>query len=225
MGTLVRRLAREDDGERVARVLSGVYGGERVASIGFAHLESVRQAPAFRVVAQARDLLEPWGDDARIELRSLRRPVRRLLLEWAEQDGEVTVVAAARRKLVLVPGSGEQRVLEASLSPTRRKMLRLAERDGSHCVWCSTPLTYRSLHATLDHVRCRSHGGADALDNLVLACAPCNHRRANAPASLWLEACLARGAAVDVEVARAAISRSDQHHGRRTALPALRLAA
>jgi 5-methylcytosine-specific restriction endonuclease McrA len=223
-GTLVRRLSRDGDGERVAHAMNGAYSGERVASIGFAHLESVREGPASRVAAAARDLVGPWGDAGRIELRSLRRPVRRMLLEWAERDGDVTVLAAARRKLVLVPGSDSRRALEASLSPTRRKMLRLAERDGSHCVWCSTPLTYRSLHATLDHVRCRSHGGADALDNLVLACAPCNHRRADAPASLWLEACLARGARVDLAAAQAAIVRSAHHHGR-VGVAALRPAA
>jgi hypothetical protein len=148
-----------------------------------------------------------------------------MLLEWAESDSEITVLAAARRKLILVPGCNDRRVLEASLSPTRRKMLRLAERDGSHCVWCSTPLTHRSLHATLDHVRCRSHGGADAIDNLVLACAPCNHRRANAPAVDWLEACVARGAQVDVAAAEAAIARSDRHHGGGDSVPALPLAA
>lgn len=210
----VRRLARSDDADDVALALSASYRGERVISIGFGDLESVRQGPATRVVREACWLLRPWGREGRLELRSLRRPVRRTLLEWLEGVDDVTVVAAARRKLVLLPGPDERERLESALTPTRRKMLRLAERDGEHCVWCSTPLTYRSLHATVDHIRCRSHGGADALDNLVLACAPCNHRRANAPASIYLETCLDAGARVDVEAILRAIARSHRHHGR-----------
>ena len=217
------RLAREDDGELVAGMLAAAYRAERMISIGLAHLESVHQRPAARVVDEACRLLRPWSHEARIELRGLRRPVRRNLLAWLEQGGAVTVVAAARRKLVLVPGTDSREAIEASLSPTRRKMLRLAERDGEHCVWCSTPLTYESVHATLDHIRCRSHGGADALDNLVLACAPCNHRRANLPAHVWLDVCLQRGAEVDFDAIGAALVRSERHH--RTPAVALPAAA
>ena len=219
----VPRLAHDDDADRVIAALAASYRNERTVSIGFGGLSSVRREPAAHVVRAASTLLRRWGDDARIELRSLRRPVRRLLLESIEDRASVSVFAAARRKLVLVSGPAERDMLESSLTPTRRKMLRLAERDGEHCVWCSTPLTFRSRLATLDHVRCRSHGGADALDNLVLACAPCNHGRANAPAALWLEICLRRGSVVDVEAVHAAIARSHLHHGE--PLPALQLAA
>jgi len=208
----VRRLTRDGDGDHVALALSASYRGERVISIGFGELESVRQGPATRLVREACRLLQPWGREGRIELRSLRRPVRRTFLEWLSGTEDVTVVAAARRKLVLLPGPEERERLEATLTPTRRKMLRLAERDGEHCVWCSAQLTYRSLHATVDHIRCRSHGGADALDNLVLSCAPCNHRRANEPASIYLETCLDSGATVDVDAVLRAIARSHSHH-------------
>ena len=217
----VRRLARVDEADHVALALSASYRGERVISIGFGDLESVRQGPATRIVREACWLLKPWGREGRVELRSLRRPVRRTLLDWLEAAEDVTVVAAARRKLVLLPVPDDRERIESTLTPTRRKMLRLSDRDGEHCVWCSTPLTYRSLHATLDHVRCRSHGGADSLDNLVLACAPCNHRRADAPASTYLETCVDAGVDVDVEAVLRAIARSHAHHGR----PQLRAAA
>ena len=219
----VRRLARAEEGDTAALALSASYRGERVISIGFGDLESVRQGPATRVVREACWLLRPWGREGRIELRALRRPVRRTLLEWLGDVDDVSVTAAARRKIVLVPAPDEREKLEATLSPTRRKMLRLGERDGEHCVWCRTTISYRSVHATLDHIRCRSHGGADALDNLVLACASCNHRRANAPASSWLEACLDAGQAVDVDAVLRAIARSHTHHGDRR--HGLRLAA
>jgi 5-methylcytosine-specific restriction endonuclease McrA len=209
----VRRLARDDDGDNVALALSASYRGERTISIGFGDLESVRQGPATRLVREACWLLKPWGGEGRIELRALRRPVRRTLIEWLDEDGEVSIVATARRKIVLLPSPEERQRLESTLSPTRRKMLRLEDRDGDHCVWCRTPITYQSIHATLDHIRCRSHGGVDALDNLVLACASCNHRRANAPASSWLQACLDAGQTVDVDSALRAIARSHAHHG------------
>ena len=208
----VRRLSRADEGDHAALALSASYRGERVISIGFGELESVRQGPAARVVREACWLLKPWGREGRIELRALRRPVRRALLECLDND-DVTIVATARRKLVLLPAPSEREKLESRLTPTRRKMLRLGERDGEHCVWCSTSLSYRSIHATLDHIRCRSHGGADALDNLVLSCASCNHRRANAPASSWLDDCVAAGQDVDVDAVLRAIARSHSHHG------------
>jgi hypothetical protein len=219
----VRRLARAEEGDHAALALSASYRGERVISIGFGDLESVRQGPAARVVREACWLLRPWGREGRIELRALRRPVRRVLLECLSNGEEVTLVAVARRKLVLLPAPNDRERLESSLTTTRRKMLRLGERDGEHCVWCTTPISYRSVHATLDHIRCRSHGGADALDNLVLSCASCNHRRANAPASSWLESCLADGQEVDVDAVLRAIARSHAHHGIRSRQ--LRLAA
>jgi HNH endonuclease len=209
----VRRLARAEEGDNAAFALSASYCGERVISIGFGDLESVRQGPATRIVREACWLLRPWGREARIELRSLRRPVRRTLLEWLGDADDLTVVATARRKLVLLPAPSERERLESALTTTRRKMLRLGQRDGEHCVWCRTPISYRSVHATLDHIRCRSHGGADALDNLVLSCASCNHRRANAPASSWLESCLDAGLSVDVDAVWRAIARSHSHHG------------
>jgi hypothetical protein len=211
----VRRLARAEEGDNAALALSAAYRGERVISIGFADLESVRQGPATRIVREACWLLRPWGREARIELRALRRPVRRTLLEWLGEAEDLTLVASARRKLVLLPAPNERERLEPALTTTRRKMLRLGERDGEHCVWCRTAISYRSVHATLDHIRCRSHGGADALDNLVLSCASCNHRRANAPASSWLEACLDEGLSVDVDAVLRAIARSHSHHGER----------
>ena len=210
----VRRLARAEEGDNAALALSASYRGERVISIGFGDLESVRQGPATHLVREACWLLKPWGREGRVELRSLRRPVRRTLLEWLGTVEDVTVVVTARRKLVLLPAPDDLARVESTLSSTRRKMLRLGERDGEHCVWCSTELSYRSLHATLDHVRCRSHGGADGLDNLVLACAACNHARANAPASSWLEQCVADGRDVDADAVLRAIARSHAQRGR-----------
>jgi 5-methylcytosine-specific restriction endonuclease McrA len=55
----------------------------------------------------------------------------------------------------------------------RRKRAVVIARDGSRCVYCNTPLTPNQVH--LDHVLPRSKGGTDAQDNLVVACAGCQH--------------------------------------------------
>jgi 5-methylcytosine-specific restriction endonuclease McrA len=212
----VARLSRSHDGARAAAALAAAYRGERIVSIGLGGLEAVRERPALALVREAELLVSRWEAEARIEIRSLRRPVRRLVLGWIREHDDRRVVAAGRRKLVLARGKRSDAMDEAEiavLSSNRRRMLRLAERDGGHCVWCRTPLSHESPRATIDHVRCRSDGGADALANLVLACADCNNSRADSPAAVWLRACLALNRPVDASAVWAAIGRSDRHHG------------
>lgn len=48
------------------------------------------------------------------------------------------------------------------------------------CIHCGAPLVVRAdgepiSRATIEHLVPRAHGGTDALDNLALACARCNH--------------------------------------------------
>jgi hypothetical protein len=51
----------------------------------------------------------------------------------------------------------------------------LVERDGPNCKYCSVQLTQPTT--TIDHVHPASLGGSDDIDNLVLACRPCNSRK------------------------------------------------
>jgi 5-methylcytosine-specific restriction endonuclease McrA len=57
----------------------------------------------------------------------------------------------------------------------QRKISRRAlfARDGWRCVYCGTA----SSRLTLDHVVPRSRGGDSVWENVVTACAPCNHRK------------------------------------------------
>lgn len=61
--------------------------------------------------------------------------------------------------------------------PSRRvKLLQeLIARDGWTCFYCERVLTLTD--ATIDHVLPRSAGGRNLLDNLVLACQPCNEAK------------------------------------------------
>jgi 5-methylcytosine-specific restriction endonuclease McrA len=57
----------------------------------------------------------------------------------------------------------------------QRKISRRAlfARDGWQCVYCGTS----SGRLTLDHVVPRSRGGESVWENVVTACAPCNHKK------------------------------------------------
>ena len=67
---------------------------------------------------------------------------------------------------------GERRHL---LRAVQRKISRRAlfARDGWRCVYCGNA----GGRLTLDHVVPRSRGGASVWENVVTACAPCNHRK------------------------------------------------
>jgi 5-methylcytosine-specific restriction endonuclease McrA len=51
----------------------------------------------------------------------------------------------------------------------------LFARDGWRCAYCGTT----AGRLTLDHVVPRSRGGESVWENVVTACAPCNHKKGN----------------------------------------------
>ncbi|PSB32803.1 HNH endonuclease [Stenomitos frigidus] len=57
------------------------------------------------------------------------------------------------------------------------KKAQLGCEFGSECFWCRCKLPLEEL--TLDHVKPKSRGGSDSLENLRLACFPCNNSRGN----------------------------------------------
>jgi len=65
----------------------------------------------------------------------------------------------------------------------RKRRLILSERYKETCHWCGgpTPLAV----GTMDHLVCRSKGGANALFNLVWSCRPCNEARGSTPEGEW----------------------------------------
>lgn len=60
-----------------------------------------------------------------------------------------------------------------------RRWALFAGRPQAPCHWCGRYLSFR--RATLDHVLPAGHGGGNARDNLVIACAPCNNQRGDLP--------------------------------------------
>lgn len=66
--------------------------------------------------------------------------------------------------------------LEAAAKPRSKRQKRrdsIIDRDGILCHYCA------AIGTTLDHVVPACYGGTYALDNLVMACRPCNHARDN----------------------------------------------
>ena len=57
------------------------------------------------------------------------------------------------------------------------KKTYLIKNYGSCCWWCQRALPAKKL--TLDHLLPQSKGGSDSLENLRLACVPCNSNRGN----------------------------------------------
>lgn len=75
-----------------------------------------------------------------------------------------------------------------------RLVRRLAENQGCKCFYCGCTLQLRkgppsarlpSNFATIDHIRLRSDGGANAAENCVAACYECNNGRNNADAAAF----------------------------------------
>lgn len=59
----------------------------------------------------------------------------------------------------------------------------IRERDGGACVYCGN--TDGPFH--IDHVHPLSQGGSSALDNLALACVPCNLSKGAKTVREWLQ--------------------------------------
>lgn len=63
----------------------------------------------------------------------------------------------------------------------------LVERQNGLCQYCKLPMDARGHHrATADHVKARSRGGADTLENKVAACAWCNNLKGSMSLAKWL---------------------------------------
>ncbi|RMF60591.1 MAG: HNH endonuclease [Calditrichaeota bacterium] len=70
------------------------------------------------------------------------------------------------------------RLVKFARAPQRRIMLNrknLLIRDGYSCQYCGR----RTHPLTVDHVIPKQFGGKDTWENLVIACLPCNNRKAN----------------------------------------------
>ncbi len=75
--------------------------------------------------------------------------------------------------------------MTAQLKPCRRD--RLAEAQNHRCCYCGVRFGLGDDAPTLEHVHPRSHGGSNALSNLVVACCRCNTMRGTEGAYRFFE--------------------------------------
>jgi 5-methylcytosine-specific restriction endonuclease McrA len=81
------------------------------------------------------------------------------------------------------------------VSHTDRRAVRraVADRCRWRCAYCRRQLVEGADRVedrpTLDHVVPRSRGGTNRQRNLVLACPPCNGRKADLELAAWLAVC------------------------------------
>jgi 5-methylcytosine-specific restriction endonuclease McrA len=97
-------------------------------------------------------------------------------------------------------GTALYQVAGSSSTPRgAEKALRLAhDTHGGSCFYCKTEILPADM--TIDHVEARADGGSKHLQNLVIACKPCNLRKGRQPIELfrpeagqeWLSAALAQ---------------------------------
>ena len=73
---------------------------------------------------------------------------------------------------------------EADFYNVRENRLKIYERDGYVCQYCSKQLT--QLTATLDHVTAVHAGGDNSAENLVTACLQCNSKKTGRPVGDFL---------------------------------------
>jgi HNH endonuclease len=59
----------------------------------------------------------------------------------------------------------------------RSRRQQVWQRAGGWCEYCHMPQALTVLPHEIDHIRARKHRGSSALENLALACAPCNARK------------------------------------------------
>ncbi|OUC14360.1 MAG: HNH endonuclease [Alkalinema sp. CACIAM 70d] len=64
-----------------------------------------------------------------------------------------------------------------AINDAAKKLVR--QRANYLCEYCHSPERLSANRFTVDHVRPKSLGGSDEIDNLALACRRCNERRYN----------------------------------------------
>jgi hypothetical protein len=73
---------------------------------------------------------------------------------------------------------------EVDFYNVRENRIKVYERDGYKCFYCTKQLT--RFTATLDHVKAVAEGGDNTFDNLVTACLNCNSRKHKRPVGDFL---------------------------------------
>lgn len=111
------------------------------------------------------------------------------IVRFKTQNGVSVVYQNARGRLTFTGESEEAynrfstgknwKAVDRKRRALRALKVRIAARDGKKCFFCWAVLGFDDL--TIEHLLSFSHGGTDNINNLCLACEPCNKDLGNLP--------------------------------------------
>lgn len=93
------------------------------------------------------------------------------------------IVAVVKAEITAAKGSAEERRrqrLQTSESEWLRLCGEVYRRDGEVCRYCGA-----TERLSIDHIHPRARGGTNDLNNLCVACIPCNSSKCDRPLSEW----------------------------------------
>ncbi|MDD1466797.1 HNH endonuclease [Dolichospermum sp. ST_sed5] len=71
----------------------------------------------------------------------------------------------------------QRKIIYMNSQQKHSKKQKLSNVYGSYCWWCGKSMSINEL--TIEHLRPKSCGGSNSLENLRLACLTCNRFRGN----------------------------------------------
>lgn len=92
---------------------------------------------------------------------------------YTNSRGRLTFTGESEKAHELFEQGKRWKVIDRRRHALTQQKARIAARDGKECWFCA--IKYASLDRyTIEHLLSFSHGGTDNINNLVLACEPCN---------------------------------------------------
>ncbi len=175
-----RRRERHQKNPDKARASDAKYRNENKG-----RLADLRQARHAADPEKGREACRKWWKTNGHKLAEKKRAATKA---WAKANPER--VRATRRAWQLAHPAEYRARLDASLAKRRarergarvgcrrayRAYMRWARNvPAADCNWCHQSTTPKSRH--IDHIIPLSRGGADAVENLCIACPPCNRKK------------------------------------------------
>lgn len=141
------------------------------------------------------------AERSRCDVRTVRRCIAASvesgeldLWEWIDKSGRrhnayrVVVGELAAYKDVRPGDELRERARDVRRKIPKSVRQAVMERDGSACVYCSSVMSIG-----IDHRIPVSRGGTDEIDNLCVACGPCNSSKGSQTVEEWISSRLERG--------------------------------
>lgn len=99
---------------------------------------------------------------------------------YTKANGRLTFTGESDKAMSRFEKGESWKIIDRKRQALRQQKARLASRDGKECFFCA--VKHGNLDSyTVEHLLSFSHGGTDNINNLCLACEPCNTKVGNWP--------------------------------------------